>query len=75
MVLAGTGGSLPGFEDHVMFAMPDAARIAAVPRSDAAGSHGVAEPSLDEIPLLRQVAGTEGSGRPADAGRPGKTGN
>ena len=49
MVLAGTRGSVPRFEDDVSFAVPNVAWIAAVPRPDAAGTHGILQPLLDEV--------------------------
>ena len=73
MVLAGTWGSLPCFENDVAFAVPDVARIASVPRPNATSSHRVSEPLLDDIATVHQVAGAQGSAGPAAARHSGKS--
>ena len=72
MVLTGTRGSLPCFEDDIAFAVPDVARIASLPRPRVTSSNRVSEPLLDETVTVHQVGGAQGS-TGAAARHPGKS--
>ena len=73
MVLAGTRRALPRFENNVIFAVPNVARKASVPRADATGSHRISEPPLNKVPTVHQLARTQAGGGSAAARHPGKS--
>ena len=74
MVLAGTRGSLACFENDVTFAVPDVAWIASVPCANAAGTHGMSEPLLDDMAAGCQSTGAQGCAG-STVGHSGKSGN